>query len=281
MLSIAIGPFALAVNHLLLLLALGVSSVVAWWNARRTGGSNPESVQFSLFLLGLLVARLAFVITYWSQYRDNPWQTVDIRDGGFLAWAGVLTIIVGGCLYGWRRAGSRRPLALGVASGLLFWLLAQLTLTFYQQGAALPDLTLRNAAGEPVRLADYKGRPLVINLWATWCPPCRREMPVLQAAQQQRDDVLFLFVNQAESPKTVADFLNTQGLTLDHMLFDDDGELAQQVGAMALPSTLFYSAEGRLQGSHLGELSNASLTRALESVTGSAAAVSSSPRTTP
>jgi thiol-disulfide isomerase/thioredoxin len=280
MLSIAIGPFALAVNHLLLLLALGLASVVAWWSARRSGANNPESVQFSLFLLGLLVARVAFVIAYWSQYRDSPWQAVDIRDGGFLAWVGVLTIIVGGALYGWQRARSRRPLALGLGSGLLFWLLSQLALSFYQQGAALPDLTLRNANGESVRLADYKGRPLVINLWATWCPPCRREMPVLHAAQQQRDDVVFLFVNQAESPKTVADFLDTQGLALDHVLFDD-GELAQQVGAMALPSTLFYTAEGRLQGSHLGELSNASLTRALESVTGSAAAVSASPRTTP
>ena len=267
MLSLAIGPFALAINHLLLLLALGLASLVGWWTARRGASANPESTLFSLFLLGLVVARLSFVIAYWSQYQDNPWQAIDIRDGGFIALTGVVAIVIGAILRAWRRSDLRRPLALGLGSGLLFWLLTTLALTLYQQGTNLPDLVLRNAAGQPVRLADYRGRPLVINLWATWCPPCRREMPVLQAAQRQRDDVVFLFVNQAESPKTVADFLDTQGLILNNVLFDDSGELAQQVGAMALPSTIVYSAEGRLLGSHLGELSSASLTRLLETNT--------------
>lgn len=276
MLSLAIGPFALAVNHLLLLLALGLASLVGWWAARRAGDANPESTLFSLFLLGLLMARLAFVIAYWTQYQDNPWQAIDIRDGGFIPLPGVLAIVLGGVFRSWRNTGLRRPLALGLGSGLLFWLLTTLALTLYQQSTNLPDLVLRNAAGEPVRLADYRGRPLVINIWATWCPPCRREMPVLQAAQQQRADVVFLFVNQAQSPKTVADFLNTQGLTLSNVLFDDSGELAQHVGAMALPSTVFYTAEGRLLGSHLGELSNASLTRLLET-----SPAPSSPRMTP
>lgn len=275
MLSIAIGPFALAINHLLLLLALGLASLVGWWMARRSGTANPESTLFSLFLFGLLIARLAFVIAYWPQYRDNPWQAIDIRDGGFIALPGVLAVVLGGALRSWRRADLRRPLALGLGSGLLFWLLTTLALTLYQQGAQLPNIVLRNGAGESVRLADYRGRPLVINLWATWCPPCRREMPVLQAAQLEREDVVFLFVNQAESPKTVADFLNTQGLTLNNVLFDDSGELAQRLGAMALPSTVFYSAEGRLLGSHLGELSSASLTRLLETTS-----TPSSPRIT-
>ena len=115
-----------------------------------------------------------------------------------------------------------------------------------------------------VQLADYKGGPLVINLWATWCPPCRREMPVLERAQHQRPDVTFLFVNQAESMQSVSTFLATQGLTLDNVLFDASGRLGQAVGSMALPTTLFYSAEGRLINSHLGELSQASLARAME-----------------
>jgi len=276
MLSLAVGPFALAVKHLLLLLALGLASLVGWWTARRGGYANPESTLFSLFLLGLLVARLAFVGTYWAQFQNNLWQAVDIRDGGFIALPGVLAIALGSIFRGWRRTDLRRPLALGLGSGLLFWLLTTLGLTLYQQGTQLPDIVLRNAAGESVRLADYRGRPLVINLWATWCPPCRREMPVLQTAQQQRDDVVFLFVNQAQSPKTVADYLNTQGLTLSNVLFDDSGELAQKVGAMALPSTLLYTAEGRLSASHLGELSNASLTRLLET-----SPAPSSPRMTP
>jgi len=73
-----------------------------------------------------------------------------------------------------------------------------------------------------------------------------------------------LFVNQAESMQSVATFLETQGLSLNNVLFDRGGRLGQAVGSMALPTTLFYSPDGRLLTSHLGELSNASLARALE-----------------
>ena len=264
MLSVSIGPFALAVVHLLLIGALALATLVGWLTSRRTG-ANPESALFGLFLLGLLVARAGFVIEYWAHYQAQPWQALDIRDGGFLIWPGVLAVILGGLLMAWRRLDLRRPLGLGLGSGLLFWLLANLGLNIYQQGVRLPEISLRNAAGESVQLDDYQGRPLVINLWATWCPPCRREMPVLQAAQAERDDVVFLFVNQAESPQTVASFLNAQGLRLSNVLFDGSGQLAQSVGSMALPTTVFYSSEGRLIGSHLGELSQASLTRYLDS----------------
>lgn len=264
MLTFTLGTFAIALNHLLLISALALATFVGWRTAKR-GGENPESALFSLFLLGMLAARISFVVMYWTHYRDDPWQMIDLRDGGFLAWPGVIALLLGAVYRGWRRPGLRRPLGFGVASGVAFWVLATFSLTIYEQGTRLPEITLRNAAGETVQLADYKGGPLVINLWATWCPPCRREMPVLQAAQAERDDVVFLFVNQAESPQTVASFLSTQGLRLSNVLFDGSGQLAQSVGSMALPTTVFYSAEGRLIGSHLGELSQASLTRYLDS----------------
>lgn len=149
---------------------------------------------------------------------------------------------------------------------MLFWWLATLGLSAQRETTPLPDLTLRNAAGEPVQLSHYRGKPLVVNLWATWCPPCRREMPALQAAQQANPEVVFLFVNQAESPWDVATFFARQGLHLDNVLFDGNGELAQQAGSAALPTTLFYRPDGRLLSSHLGELSNASLQHSLDSL---------------
>lgn len=177
----------------------------------------------------------------------------------------MIVLLLAALYRGWRRPGLRRPLGFGVVSGVAFWLLATLSLNIYEQGTRLPEISLRNAAGETVKLSDYQGGPLVINLWATWCPPCRREMPVLENAQQQRPDLTFLFVNQAESMQSVATFLETQGLSLNNVLFDRGGRLGQAVGSMALPTTLFYSPDGRLLSSHLGELSNASLARALES----------------
>ncbi|WEK08448.1 MAG: TlpA disulfide reductase family protein [Candidatus Pseudomonas colombiensis] len=264
MLTFTIGTFAIALNHLLLISALALATLVGWRVAKR-GGDNPESALFSLFLLGMLAARVSFVLVYWKHYRDDLWQIVDLRDGGFLAWPGVLFMLVAALAWGWRRSALRRPLAAGVVSGLAFWLLASLSLNLYEQGSRLPDVALRTTNGDTVQLTDYQGGPLVINLWATWCPPCRREMPVLEKAQQQRPDLTFLFVNQAESMQSVSTYLATQDLTLSNVLFDGSGRLGKAVGSMALPTTLFYSADGRLLGSHLGELSEASLARALES----------------
>jgi thiol-disulfide isomerase/thioredoxin len=262
MLTLTLGPLTLALNHLLLLGALLVASLVGGWAGRR-GGQNPESVLFNLFVLGLFCARTGFVLEYWPMYRDDPLQVIDLRDGGFLLWPGVLAVVAGALWHGWRHAGLRRPLALGLSSGALFWLLGGLASHLYSQGTQLPELTLRDADDRPVALAKYQGRPLVVNIWATWCPPCRREMPVLQQAQHEHPGVTFLFVNQGETPQTVATFLATTGLNLAHVLFDGSGQLARRVGSMALPTTLFYNAEGRLVGSHLGELSRASLQHAL------------------
>jgi thiol-disulfide isomerase/thioredoxin len=281
MLTFTLGTFAIALNHLLLISALALATFVGWRVAKR-GGENPESVLFSLFLMGMLAARISFVAVYWMHYRNDPWQIIDLRDGGFLAWPGVIVLLLATLYRGWRRPGLRRPLGFGVGSGLAFWLLATVSLSIYEQGTRLPEISLRNAAGETVQLADYKGGPLVINLWATWCPPCRREMPVLENAQQHRPDLTFLFVNQAESMQSVATFLETQGLSLTNVLFDGGGRLGQAVGSMALPTTLFYSNDGRLLGSHLGELSEASLARALENFDSpSSAAPSTSPRKLP
>lgn len=119
MLTFTLGTFAIALNHLLLISALALATLVGWRVAKR-GGENPESVLFSLFLLGLLAARVGFVLTYWAHYRDDPWQIIDLRDGGFLAWPGVIALLLATLLRGWRRPALRKPLGAGVGSGLLF-----------------------------------------------------------------------------------------------------------------------------------------------------------------
>lgn len=265
MLSVSLGPFALAFNHLLLLAALALGTVVGWMSGRRQK-INPERSLFSLFLLGLVVARLAFASAYWSQYQAQPLSIIDIRDGGFLVWPGIIAALIGAVIRGWQRPALRAPLGLGMVSGLLFWWLAGLVVSAQHEDARLPDLALLNAAGETVALRGYAGKPLVVNLWATWCPPCRREMPVLQTAQRANADVVFLFINQAQSPREVATFFVNQGLHLDNVLFDDRDELARQVGSAALPTTLFYNRDGLMSASHMGELSAASLKHYLDDI---------------
>ncbi|GGU84998.1 thiol:disulfide interchange protein [Pseudomonas laurentiana] len=280
MLTVNIGPLALGLDHLLLFCALAIASLVGWRVARRNG-DNPESTLFNLFLLGVLVARLAFVIRYWAFYQEDPLQIIDIRDGGFMLWPAIAAVLLGALWKGWRQPRLRAPLGWGLFSGGVFWALTSFASHLYEQNTQLPPISLRDAQGRAVALSDYRGQPLVINLWATWCPPCRREMPVLQRAQQERQDVLFLFVNQGESPHTVSNFLATTGLNLSHVLFDSGGQLGQQVGSMALPTTLFYTPDGRLHGSHLGELSRASLSHALESFERDRATSTAPTRNTP
>jgi len=270
MLSVSVGPFVLALSHLLLLMALALATLVGWFSGRRQR-VNPERVLFSLFLASMLVARLAFVVAYWPQYHDHWLSVLDIRDGGFLVWPGVSALLIGAVAYGLKRPTLRTSLGLGIVSGLLFWALTGLVLTAQHANASLPDLTLHNAEGEPVQLSDYRGKSLVINLWATWCPPCRREMPVLASAQQNNPDVTVLFVNQAESARDVATFLASEGLHLNNVFFDNNGALAERVGSAGLPTTLFYSSQGHLSGSHMGELSSASLKHALDTLSEAAA----------
>jgi len=279
MLSFSLGPFSLALNHLLLLAALVLATFVGWLGGRRQR-VNPERALFGLFLLGLLLARVGFVLVYWAQYQNHLPGIIDIRDGGFLVWPGVIAVVIGALVHGFRRPALRTSMAMGVLSGLMFWWLASLAVSASQQDARLPNLSLRDGSGTPVHLSDYQGKKLVINLWATWCPPCRREMPVLQVAQQTNPDVVFLFVNQAETPREVGTFLTSQGLQLDNLLFDDTGELARRVGSAALPTTLFYRPDGGLSASHLGELSNASLTHVLGQLGESAPLASSQTRST-
>ena len=113
--------------------------------------------------------------------------------------------------------------------------------------------------GSTVSLSAFAGRPLVINLWATWCPPCHREMPVLAAAQRARPEIQFVFVNQGESAEVVARYLAANGLRLSNVVLDPARQTAKTTGSSGYPTTLFYDARGRLRKRHMGELSHATL----------------------
>jgi len=118
--------------------------------------------------------------------------------------------------------------------------------------------------GKTSVLTDFKGKPTVVNLWATWCPPCQREMPVLQQAQAEHPEFHFLFLNQGETAGTVRAFITALGLPLRNVMLDPNGEASAEFGHGALPTTPFFDAQGRLLGAHRGELSRATLAQGLE-----------------
>jgi thiol-disulfide isomerase/thioredoxin len=265
--TLALGPLTLPFS-LLLALAVMVLAPLAGQLVGRRYGVDLESLLFRVMVVGLVVARLAYVARYRDSYLQSPLDILDIRDGGWAPWAGVAAAAVTAIYLGVRRAPLRKPLAVSFGTAALIWFVGSMALdAMTQPQSRLPAASVRGLGGETLALAGFAGKPTVINLWATWCPPCRREMPVLQEAQAARPDVNFVFLNQGESAEKVRSFLTAQQLPLRNVLLDGRGEVASQLGVHGLPTTLFYDASGRLVDSRVGELSRATLTERLDAVT--------------
>ncbi len=275
MMSIPIGPLALPTAPLLLLLSIGFAAWLADRVAvavaptqtpqRRSAGS----VLIHSALWGLLVARVAHVALHQAAYRAEPWAIVDVRDGGWNAWAGL----AGGLAWvGWqatRHESWRKALAAGTAAGLVLWSAGTASMAALAP-RALPDLALTDlATRQPVGLRNLAARkPVVLNLWATWCGPCRREMPVLAAAQARHPDVVFVFANQGEGAEAVRRYLGTERLGLSHVLLDPQSRLGPALGSGGLPTTVFFDRQGRRVDAHMGALNAAALAAKLSSVSG-------------
>lgn len=128
--------------------------------------------------------------------------------------------------------------------------------------AALPDLSLTHLDGRSITLSELE-TPVVFNLWATWCGPCRRELPMMAGMAAQYPEVTFLFVDQRESQRKVSDYLTEQNLNLEWVLLDPKGKLANQFQSRGLPTTLFFDETGMLTQAHLGEISSVDLFNAV------------------
>jgi thiol-disulfide isomerase/thioredoxin len=272
MLSISIGPLSLPLAPLLLLLALWAASLLASRIARRVaaGDTNDQAardraaaagnVMFHAALFGLLAARIAFVAPNAGAYLDSPWSMLDVRDGG---WSAPVGFAAGASWLAWRATpmpALRRALAGGATAGAALWLATSVA-TGLHGAHALPDVGVTELhGGAQVTLAQAaRGRPLVVNLWASWCGPCRQEMPMLAAAQQRETSVGFLFVNQGESRSAVQAYLTDQGLPLREVLLDPGSALMRAVGSRGMPTTLFYDALGRLVVAQVGVRNAAAL----------------------
>jgi thiol-disulfide isomerase/thioredoxin len=264
--AITLGPLVLPLRVLSPLAALAVANAAAWaWQRRR--GIDAGPALWSMTLWGFVAARAAFVLKHLDTYLAAPLSMLDIRDGGFVAFAGLLAACAAGFAQVRRRPALRRPLVGAALAGILVWAGAGLAIQASQPASTpLPDIALQGLDGGTVRLADFKGKPVVLNLWATWCPPCRREMPAMAAAQAANPDVTFVFVNAGEEPEAVRRYLDAGGLSMPNVLLDGRRAVASAVAAVGYPTTLFYDRRGMLAGRHMGELSRAGLDEQLSAL---------------
>ncbi len=122
-------------------------------------------------------------------------------------------------------------------------------------GQRAPDFTLVRAdTGETVSLSDLRGQTVVLNFWATWCPPCRAEMPELEAAYLEQgypDDLVVLGVNQEETVEQVMRFMDDFSLTFPVVL-DTDAAVRKRYAVPGLPATFFIDREGVIRARTYG-----------------------------
>ena len=118
-----------------------------------------------------------------------------------------------------------------------------------------PEFTLSNFDGGDIALSDYLGQPIVINFWASWCPPCREEAPLLERVwRDYRDDgVMFLGVDIQDGEESGMRFLEQYDITYPNGL-DKDGRVTIDYGVIGLPVTFFVNREGIIERRWVGAL---------------------------
>jgi len=117
-----------------------------------------------------------------------------------------------------------------------------------QLGYRAPDFTFDDLEGNPVSLSDFLGKPVLLNFWATWCPPCRKEIPDLQKFHQKYGDkIVLLGIDWGEDVEEVKKFLTRYGVTYT-TLMDKDGKFFVRYGLTGLPTSYWVDETGVIRG---------------------------------
>lgn len=138
------------------------------------------------------------------------------------------------------------------------------------EGEAAPDFELTSLDGEAVRLSDYRGKKVILNFWATWCPPCKAEMPHMQKFYEANKDkgIEVLAVNLTSIDKgedSVQAFVEEFGLTFP-IPMDRDGKLGPQYQAVTIPTTYIIDTEGIIQKKMVGPMDEAMMQKLTSSI---------------
>jgi len=125
-----------------------------------------------------------------------------------------------------------------------------------QKGQVAPNFTLKTLEGDEVTLSELKGKKVILNFWATWCPPCKVEMPHFQEYYKNHaedDNVVILAANMTYKDKNVQQFVDSYELTFPILLLEAD-DLIKTYEVLTMPSTFFIDTQGKIQKKMVGAI---------------------------
>ncbi len=287
--AFSLGPLLIptrAAGFILLLL-------LAFWLVRRIALALKEdsdryvqAAERSAWL-GLLAARLVFALLNWASYSERPWTVLYFWQPGYSLVAGIIVAVVFLLFKVYQQdLASRKNMLLSLTAGfavpvLIFSGLLLSMNRFAAPGVVVPGKMLpasivSDLKGQPVGFADSAAKGRVVNFWATWCPPCRREMPLLESVYQQyrEQGIEIIGVATDSDRQLIEDYVNRVGV--NYPVWQDfiraDGNqsgmkrLSQQFGVVGYPTTFFVDAKGVVQSSYVGELNLALLNQRIAGI---------------
>jgi thiol-disulfide isomerase/thioredoxin len=224
----SIGPLLIPTRPLAVILSL----LLAVWVSKRLAGGLGLDAHWSQRVAegcawsGIIGARLGFVLMTWSAFRAAPWTALYFWQPGYLPYSGLL---LGAAYAFWRicrrpvneRRSYVRALGGGYAVGAALAVAVLGTMNMFtgpqvlRSGDRVPDFTLVDLSGDSVRFSDLEGQAVMLNFWATWCPPCRREMPLLDAIQRDYKSrgLSIVGIDVGEDPNAVRRYVESIGVT--------------------------------------------------------------------
>ena len=261
--AVAIGPLVFAPDRFAAILAIAAFLFLNEIFSRKVD-QRFSGWGWGATLSFIIGARAGHVVQHGGNFLAEPLRAFYIWQGGFMIEAGIVLALA------YTLIRFRRELRRALWAALPTVISAYVAFFVLQLAAGTPATplptgdTFRTLEGEPFQPAALEGEPTVINLWATWCPPCRREMPMMADVAASTDDARMVFVNQGEGVDIIRRYLTTENLELDHVVLDALGEFGRHYEVPGLPATFFIGRDGTLQSVHMGEISREGLVAAIQ-----------------
>jgi thiol-disulfide isomerase/thioredoxin len=263
--NISIGPLTFPTAGLILLVGIWLALTFIERSARslRLNAELIYSLSVVILASGFVGARLLFVVLHWSAFQNDLLGIIWPITSGYEIVGGLIVGVLTGFFYGRYRELPWLSTLDAVAPGIVVGL-AAVSLADFLGGSGYGTVTSLPWAIDVFGIRRHPVQIYELHFWATWCPPCRAEMPHFQDASVKYDGrVAVIGVDQGESLSLVSDFAAGFGISYP-LLLDVDSRINQQYGVTSLPTTLFIDSHGIIRETFSGIINAAVLQDRIE-----------------